>query len=101
MDIQDLKQKKSRMNVKETYVPSPIPDALDFPKFFKNGSRFTKVESKSKFTEVQLMKTSTVIRTVSNLHMVDDAMKKDTPSDQSAFNSALTEAMERIMNQQS
>lgn len=78
-----------------TMKPMP-PHPQDFPKFYKNGSRFTRIDSKSQFTEVTMMKTQTLVRTVSNLHMVEGALEHDTVTDKETFDRAFKNAMNKI-----
>jgi hypothetical protein len=85
--------KKARNKTQELVI---APDAQDFPKYFKNGSRFTRVDSETSFTEVQLMKTATRITIGKNIHVVEDALANDVVSDRTTFEAALKTAMEKF-----
>lgn len=69
---------------------------VDYPKYYKNGVLYTRVDSKNEFLQVKLMRTGTFIHRGENVHIVGDVQGNDEAITRDAFEAAYNNALNKI-----
>lgn len=78
-------------------LPAVENKNMIYPQYFKKDSTYTLLHSEREYTQVQLLKTCTIITRGGNLHVIED-LKQATAIDAERFHMAQKEGQSRLFN---